>query len=133
MILRTVPRQCHRRPEAFAAAPLASRRHRVRAATRDPAAFPLTTYPGVEAVAADFADQVSLDRAAERADGMSQLVTGSAHFVAGSMYDRIAEFYRWHNAQPVSPLAVDLRPVLADLAVRPTPMLVWAKEQDWTL
>lgn len=68
----------------------------------------------------------------EFAGAMSTLVTGSAHFEPGSMYDRIAEFYRWYNAQPVSPLAVDLRPVLAVLAVRPTPLLVWAKEQDWT-
>jgi uncharacterized protein YbjT (DUF2867 family) len=68
----------------------------------------------------------------EFAGAMSQLVTGSPDFEPGSMYDRIAEFYRWYNAQPVSPLAVDLRPVLVDLAVRPTPMLVWAKEQDWT-
>ncbi len=68
----------------------------------------------------------------EFAGAMSKLVTGSAHFEPGSMYDRIAEFYRWYNAQPVSPLAVDLRPALAVLAVRPTPLLVWALAQDWT-
>ncbi len=69
----------------------------------------------------------------EFAGAMSKLVTGSAHFEPGSLYDRMAEFYRWYNAQPVSPLAVDLRPVLAVMPVRPTPMLVWAKEQDWSL
>jgi uncharacterized protein YbjT (DUF2867 family) len=68
----------------------------------------------------------------EFASGMSMLVTGSPVFEQGSMWDRIAEFYRWYNAQAVSPLAVDLRPVLEDLAVRPTPALVWAREQDWT-
>lgn len=68
----------------------------------------------------------------EFAGAMSKLVTGSSTFEPGSIYDRMAEFYRWYNAQPTSPLAVDLRPVLEDLAVRPTPMLVWAKEQDWT-
>lgn len=69
----------------------------------------------------------------EFAGAMSLLVTGSAEFEPGSMYDRIAEFYRWYNAQPISPLIVDLRPVLVDLAVRPTPMLVWAQQQDWTV
>jgi uncharacterized protein YbjT (DUF2867 family) len=68
----------------------------------------------------------------EFAGAMSKLVTGSSHFEPGSLYDRMAEFYRWYNAQPESPLAVDLKPVLAVLPVRPTPMLVWAKAQDWT-
>jgi uncharacterized protein YbjT (DUF2867 family) len=66
------------------------------------------------------------------ARAMSKLVTGVAAFEKGSLYDRMAEFYRWYNAQPVSPLAIDLRPVLAVLAVRPTPLLVWAKRQDWS-
>lgn len=68
----------------------------------------------------------------EFAGGMSKLVTGSANFEPGSMYDRIAEFYRWYNSQPVSPLAVDLRPVLAVMPVRPTPMLIWASDQNWS-
>jgi uncharacterized protein YbjT (DUF2867 family) len=68
----------------------------------------------------------------EFAGGMARLVTGSDRFEPGSIWDRMAEFYRWYNAQPTSPLAVDLKPVLADLAVRPTPMLVWAQAQDWT-
>lgn len=68
----------------------------------------------------------------EFAGAMSKLVTGSAAFERGSLYDRMAEFYRWYNAQPVSPLNIDLRPVLEKLAVRPTPLLVWASELDWT-
>lgn len=67
------------------------------------------------------------------ARAMSKLVTGVAAFEKGSLYDRMAEFYRWYNAQPVSPLAIDLRPALAVLPVRPTPLLVWAKRQDWTV
>jgi NAD(P)H dehydrogenase (quinone) len=65
------------------------------------------------------------------AGAMSQLVTGSPDFQPGSLYDRMAEFYRWYNAQPESPLAIDLRPVLAVLPVRPTPLLVWAGQHDW--
>lgn len=68
----------------------------------------------------------------EFAGAMSKLVTGSATFEKGSLYDRMAEFYRWYNAQEVSPLAIDLRPALAVLGVRPTPLLVWAQAQDWT-
>ncbi len=67
----------------------------------------------------------------EFAAAMSLLVTGSPAFAPGSIYDRMAQFYRWYNAQPTSPLAVDLRPVLAVLPVRPTPLLVWAQRQDW--
>jgi uncharacterized protein YbjT (DUF2867 family) len=68
----------------------------------------------------------------EFAGAMSQLVTGDARFAEGSIYDRMAQFYRWYNAQPTSPLALDLRPVLAVLPVRPTPLLVWAQKQDWS-
>ena len=68
----------------------------------------------------------------EFAASMSALVTGSRDFEPGSMYDRMAKFYRWYNSQPQSPIAIDLRPVLAVLPVRPTPLLVWAREQDWT-
>lgn len=68
----------------------------------------------------------------EFASAMSKLVTGVEGFEPGSMYDRIADFYRWYNAQATSPLAVDLKPLLGTLAVRPTPLLAWAKQQDWT-
>ncbi len=66
------------------------------------------------------------------AGAMSKLITGSVKFEPGSLFDRMADFYHWYNAQPVSPLAIDLRPVLALLPVRPTPLLVWAKAQDWS-
>jgi NAD(P)H dehydrogenase (quinone) len=69
----------------------------------------------------------------EFAGAMSKLVTGDAKFEKGSLYDRMADFYRWYNAQSTSPLAIDLRPVLEVLPVRPTPLLVWAKAQDWTV
>ena len=63
---------------------------------------------------------------------MSLLVTGSADVEPHSLYDRIAEFYRWYNAQPVSPLAVDLAPALAKLPIRPTTLAQWAARKDWT-
>lgn len=68
----------------------------------------------------------------EFAAAMSKLVTGSEAFEPDSMYDRMAQFYRWYNSQPQSPVAIDLRPVLGLLPVRPTPLLVWARKQDWT-
>lgn len=66
------------------------------------------------------------------ARAMSKLVTGSEEVPPGSIYDGMAAFYRWYNRCDESPLAIDLRPVLARLAVRPTPLLVWAGAQDWT-
>lgn len=66
------------------------------------------------------------------ARAMSKLVTGSEEVPPGSIYDGMAAFYRWYNQRAESPLAIDLRPVLGKLAVRPTPLLVWAGEQDWS-
>jgi NAD(P)H dehydrogenase (quinone) len=66
------------------------------------------------------------------ARAMSKLVTGSEEFERGGLYDRMAEMYRWYNAQPISPLSVDLAPVLAVLKVTPTPFETWAARQDWT-
>ena len=63
---------------------------------------------------------------------MSLLVTGSPDVAPHSMYDRMAHFYRWYNAQPVSPLAVDLAPALAKLPITPTTLETWAARQDWT-
>jgi uncharacterized protein YbjT (DUF2867 family) len=68
----------------------------------------------------------------EYASKMSLLVTGSPEVRPHSMYDRMAQFYRWYNAQPVSPLAVDLGPVLAKLPIRPTTLGEWAGAKDWT-
>lgn len=66
------------------------------------------------------------------ASKMSLLVTGSAEVAPHSMYDRMARFYRWYNAQPVSPLAVDLAPALAKLPITPTTLAQWAARKDWT-
>lgn len=63
---------------------------------------------------------------------MSLLVTGSPDVEPHGIYDRMAEFYRWYNAQPVSPVAVDLAPALARLPITPTPLAAWAQRQDWT-
>ena len=68
----------------------------------------------------------------EYASKMSMLVTGSAEVQPHSMYDRMAQFYRWYNAQPVSPLAIDLAPALTKLPIRPTTLAEWAARKDWT-
>jgi uncharacterized protein YbjT (DUF2867 family) len=67
----------------------------------------------------------------EFASKMSLLVTGSPDVEPHGMYDRMAQFYRWYNAQPVSPLAVDLAPALAKLPITPTDLATWARRQDW--
>lgn len=66
------------------------------------------------------------------ASKMSLLVSGSPDVAPHSIYDRMAQFYRWYNAQPVSPLIVDLAPTLAKLPIKPTSLLEWAKTKDWT-
>jgi uncharacterized protein YbjT (DUF2867 family) len=68
----------------------------------------------------------------EFASKMSLLVIGSPDVEPHGMYDRMAQFYRWYNSQPTSPLRVDLGPVLAKLPIRPTPLVEWARRQDWT-
>ena len=66
------------------------------------------------------------------ASKMSLLVSGSPDVAPHSIYDRMAQFYRWYNAQPVSPLAVDLAPAMAKLPITPTSLADWAARQDWT-
>jgi NAD(P)H dehydrogenase (quinone) len=68
----------------------------------------------------------------EFARTMSKLITGSEHVEPDSMWDRMGQFYRWYNAQPVSPLAVDIGPVLEALPIRPTLFAEWARRQDWS-
>ncbi len=68
----------------------------------------------------------------EFASKMSLLVTGSPDVKPHSMYDRMAQFYRWYNAQPTSPLVVDMAASLAKLPITPTPLEDWARRQDWT-
>jgi NAD(P)H dehydrogenase (quinone) len=48
-----------------------------------------------------------------------------------TMGDEIAAYYAWVAAQPVSPLAIDILPALADLPIRPTRFSDWVKAQDW--
>jgi NAD(P)H dehydrogenase (quinone) len=67
----------------------------------------------------------------EFASKMSLLVTGSPDVEPHGMYDRMAQFYRWYNAQPVSPLQVDVPAALGKLAITPTPLVEWARRQDW--
>jgi NAD(P)H dehydrogenase (quinone) len=47
------------------------------------------------------------------------------------MGDEITAFYAWIQKQAVSPLAVDPKPALTELPIRPTAFAEWAKAQDW--
>lgn len=62
---------------------------------------------------------------------MSLLVTGSSDVAPHSIYDGMAQFYRWYNTQPASPLVVDMAAALAKLPITPTRMADWAARQDW--
>jgi len=66
------------------------------------------------------------------ASAMSLLVTGNPEVEPASIYDRMASFYRWYNAQPQSPLVIDPAPVAQRFGVTLTPLAQWAKRQDWT-
>lgn len=63
---------------------------------------------------------------------MSELVTGSRLVPPGSVYDGMARFYAWYNAQARSPLAIsaDLPRILPE--VRPQSLEAWARQQDWS-
>jgi len=63
---------------------------------------------------------------------MSRLITGSEEVVPESIWDRMGQFYTWYNAQPSSPLSVDMTQVLAVLPIRPTMLEDWARRQDWS-
>lgn len=67
----------------------------------------------------------------EFAASMSALVTGSREVPPHSIYDGMARFYAWYNAQPKSPLVVDMEAALAKLPIRPTTFAEWAARQDW--
>lgn len=69
----------------------------------------------------------------EFAARMSALVTGSRDVAPHSIYDGMAQFYRWYNEQPQSPLVVDPGAVSAVLPVPLTPFADWAARQDWTI
>ena len=66
------------------------------------------------------------------ASRMSLLVTGSPEVQPHGIYDGMARFYRWYNAQPTSPLIADVDAAVAKLPITPTPMAEWAARQDWT-
>lgn len=68
----------------------------------------------------------------EFAAKMSELVTGSRDVAPHSIYDGMAQFYRFYNTQPVSPLVVDTSETRKLLDVEPTPFGEWAKRWDWT-
>ncbi|QLC25419.1 NmrA family NAD(P)-binding protein [Parasphingopyxis algicola] len=68
----------------------------------------------------------------EFAARMSELVTGSRDVAPHSIYDGMAQFYRWYNAQPISPLVVDPEAFTALLPVPLTPFSEWAARQDWS-
>ena len=67
----------------------------------------------------------------EFASAMSMLVTGSPDVEPLSIYDGMASFYRWYNAQPESPLVADTEGMAKHFAHRPTSLEQWAAQQDW--
>lgn len=62
---------------------------------------------------------------------LSYFAAGFNAALGGRTGDEIAAFYAWVRRQPVSPLAIDLEPALAELPVKPTVLADWAKAQDW--
>lgn len=67
----------------------------------------------------------------EFASAMSLLVTGKADVQPESIYDGMASFYRWYNAQPQSPLIADMDKIAETFRTKPTSFAVWAARQDW--
>jgi uncharacterized protein YbjT (DUF2867 family) len=65
------------------------------------------------------------------ASAMSMLVTGSPDVVPHSIYDGMASFYRWYNAQPQSPLIADVDAMARLFRHKPTSLADWAARQDW--
>jgi uncharacterized protein YbjT (DUF2867 family) len=67
----------------------------------------------------------------EFASAMSLLITGSAEVQPLSIYAGMASFYRWYNAQPVSPLAIEPAEMALHFRHHPASLETWAKRQDW--
>lgn len=65
------------------------------------------------------------------ASAMSLLVTGSPDVQPLSIYDGMASFYRWYNAQARSPLVVDPAEMARHFQHRPVGLAAWAARQDW--
>lgn len=65
------------------------------------------------------------------ASAMSLLVTGSAEVKPASIYDGMAQFYRWYNAQAISPLIVTPEEMAKHFKHKPASLAEWAARQDW--
>lgn len=66
------------------------------------------------------------------AENMSELVTGSRELEPESIYNGMASFYAWYNAQPESPLNIDPKGFADLLPVKLTSYSEWAARQDWS-
>ncbi|MCT2531349.1 NmrA family NAD(P)-binding protein [SAR92 clade bacterium H921] len=66
------------------------------------------------------------------AQNMSELVTGSRDIEPKSIYNGMASFYSWYNAQPQSPLDIDPQSFADLLPVKLTSYEQWAARQDWS-
>jgi uncharacterized protein YbjT (DUF2867 family) len=67
----------------------------------------------------------------EFAARMSAMVTGSREVTPLSIYDGMAKFYAFYNAEATSPLRVNPHSARDLLGMAPTRHLDWAKRQDW--
>jgi uncharacterized protein YbjT (DUF2867 family) len=65
------------------------------------------------------------------ASAMSLLVTGSPDVKPLSIYDGMAQFYRWYNAQAISPLVVAPEDMARHFRHKPASLAEWAARQDW--
>ena len=62
---------------------------------------------------------------------LPDFAAGLAHNFGQETANEIASYYAWVRRQPASPLAVDIKPALAELPIAPTRFADWAKAQDW--
>lgn len=67
------------------------------------------------------------------AENMSELITGSREIEPLSIYDGMASFYTWYNAQPESPLDIAPASFAELLPVKMTTYAEWAARQDWNV
>jgi uncharacterized protein YbjT (DUF2867 family) len=61
----------------------------------------------------------------------AQVTTGDATERARKLAD-LGRIYHWYNESPEKPFRVDMSATLDDLPVRLTPLLEWARGQQWT-
>jgi uncharacterized protein YbjT (DUF2867 family) len=95
---------------------------------------PLTGFEVAEKLTAATGRTVQFDSIAPTtfAQNMSELVTGSRDIEPQSIYNGMASFYSWYNAQPQSPLNIDPQGFADLLPVKLTSYEEWASEQNWT-